>query len=190
VIWAAAEFHNWYSKTDDPMRKQRALDDLTSEQIKEYREWLTFSRFARVSTLDIDPRTIENRKVPEPDIFCEVSKSGHFFELGEVTDQSIAENASIAERTGSDIHGGFFSQDAPLEKMIFQKCSKSYSLNDLPASLLLHYAVGHQVPCPEVLADLLSKSRERIITALRASAFQAIWFYDSWDDRVLGAIER
>jgi len=190
VRWTAAEFHNWYGKIDDPLKKQRALGGLTSDQAKEYREWFTFTRFARASKLDIDPRTIQNRKVPEPDILCEVAGTGHYFEMGEVTDQTIAKNASIADKVGADIHGGFYSQDAPVEKMIFQKCSKAYALDGLPASLLLHYNVGHQVPCPEILADLLSELRERINAALKGSVFQAIWFYDGWDNKVLGVIKR
>jgi len=63
-------------------------------------------------------------------------------------------------------------------------------LDGLPASLLLHYNVGHQVPCPEILADLLSELRERINAALKGSVFQAIWFYDGWDNKVLGVIKR
>ena len=190
MVWKAAEFHEWFSKISDPEKMQRALNELTKDQAKEYLELQTFNHFAKASTLDIDPRTIENRKAPEPDIYCEVSRHGHYFELGELTDQHIPRNAAEAKRAGSDVHGGPVSQANPLEKMVFEKCSKSYSLNDGPASLLLHFSVGHQVPNPMLLTSFLSQHHARIVEALKMSAFDSIWFYDAWSDSVPGVVER
>jgi hypothetical protein len=140
--------------------------------------------------LDVDPRTVQNREAPEPDIFCELSQSGHYFELGELTDQSIPALEAEARRNGSDIYSGTASQSDPLEKMIYQKCGKAYSLNGVPVSLLLHFSVPHQVPCHPFVLAYLAESRERILAGLNASVFRAIWFFDCWTDKVLTVIER
>ncbi len=190
MTWSALDFENWRSTVVDPEERKRAWDDLSNDQKKEVRELRTFVSFCRAANLDVDPRTIQNREVPEPDIFCELSQSGHYFELGELTDQSIPALEAKARRNGSDIYGGKASLSGPLEKMIYQKCGKTYSLNGVPASLLLHFSVGHQVPFPPFLQAYLAESQERILTALHISPFRAIWFFDCWTDRVLAVVER
>jgi hypothetical protein len=100
------------------------------------------------SALDADPRTIENRTPPEPDIYCELSGHGKYYELGELTDERIPRNAAEAQRAGSDIHGGSHSPSEPLGRMVFQKCAKLPTLNDIPADIVLHFSVSHMVPYP------------------------------------------
>src|SRR5580704_10389536 len=86
VTWSAAEFEYWFNTFKDPVRKQRALDDLTATQRKLRREQRSCIHFASAAKLDVDPCTIQNRDVPEPN--CEVSGSSRYFELGELTDES------------------------------------------------------------------------------------------------------
>ncbi|MGA2651984.1 MAG: hypothetical protein ABSF28_15740 [Terracidiphilus sp.] len=188
--WEAAEFHDWFTKTDDPVKRRRAMHDLTSDQAKEYREWQTFKRFAKASALDIDPRTIKNRKAPEPDILCEVSGIGHYFELGTVVDEKVAKGAGDAARNGLDIHAGWCSpSDAP-QRMIEQKCAKTYPTNGLAVSLLLHYDVNLQVPHPNAVEAVVADSRQVALKQFQASQFDAIWFFDGWSDTVLRFIGR
>ena len=189
MVWTSVEFHGWYIGLHGE-KKRRAWAGLTKEQEKAYREYLTFLNFAKVSPLDIDPRSIENRPVPEPDILCNVAGAGEYFELGEVTDEGLAKRASIAERAGLDTHFGSMSQFEPLLKMITQKCSKTYSTNRLPVSLLLHYNVGHQTPHPQVVAQVASDLRQFASQQFQASPFAAIWFYDGWEQKVLEVIKR
>jgi hypothetical protein len=190
MSWTAAEFHDWYAKTTDSVKRCRALSDLTSDQAKEYREWLTFSQFAKASSLDVDPRTIENRKAPEPDIFCEVSDSGRYFELGTVVDEKVAKGAADAARKGLDIHAGSCSPLEALQRMIERKCSKTYPTNGLPVSLLLHYDVNLQAPRSNAVEAVISDPRQRTLQQFHASQFDAIWFFDGWEKRVLRFIER
>jgi hypothetical protein len=190
MSWTTAEFHDWYTKTEDSVKKRRALSDLTSDQAKEYREWLTFSRFAKASALDIDPRTIENRKAPEPDIFCEISGGKHYFELGTVVDEKVAKGAGDAARKGLDIHAGSCSPLEALRRMIEQKCSKTYMTNGLPVSLLLHYDVNLQTPRPNAVEAVISDSKQMALQQFQASQFDGIWFFDGWEKRVLTSIER
>jgi hypothetical protein len=185
--WIAAEFHDWLTKTADPIKRSRARNDLTSDQAKEYREWLTFRRFAKTSALDIDPRTIENRRAPEPDILCMVSGNEHYFELGTVVDTAVAKKAGDAARIGLEIHAGFYSPLEALQRMIVQKCAKPYSTNGLPVSLLLHYDVNLQVPHPDAAKAVVS---DVVLQQFQASQFNTIWFFDGWSDSVLRFIER
>jgi len=187
--WSAVEFVKW-RHTAPYLKRRRAWDDLSNDRRKQVTELLTFIGFYRAVKLDVAPRTVQNREAPEPDIFCELSQSGHYFELGELTDQSIPALEAEARRNGSDIYSGTASQYDPLEKMIYQKCGKAYSLNGVPASLLLHFSVPHQVPCHPFVLAYLAESRERILAALNASVFRAIWFLDCWSDKVLTVIER
>jgi hypothetical protein len=190
VIWSAAEFDSWFNTVSDPVRQQRALDDLTASQRKLRRERRTFIQFASAAKLDVDPRTIQNRDVPEPDIYCEVSGSSRYFELGELTDERIPQNEARARRAGRDIHGGYISQSGALEKMIFAKCAKTYHSRDVTVGLLLHFSVGHQVPCSQFLAAWLSESGANVMAALHSSPFDTIWIFDCWTDRILRVIRR
>jgi hypothetical protein len=79
MTWNAAEFDKWCHEQKDPVKRQRAMADLTSDQRKEHREFVMFTRFAPAANLNIDPRTIENRKPPEPDILCEVSGTKRYY---------------------------------------------------------------------------------------------------------------
>lgn len=189
MAWTATEFHHWHSNLEDRAKAQRALDALSNPQRKQYRELKTFLSFATASSLDIDPRTIQNRDVPEPDILCGVAGKPHYFELGELTDEGIPRAESAARKIGDDVYGGSCSWQDPLEKMIFEKCQNVYELNGLPASLVLHYAVGHQVPPVSVVNAYLRESRERIAAALKTSCFHAIHFFNGWTDTVFAVIE-
>ena len=190
MTWTAVEFENWRGTVTNLEKRKRAWEDLSSDQKKQVKELRTFVDFYRAAKLDVDPRTIQNREVPEPDIFCELSQSGHYFELGELTDQSIPALEAEARCNGSDIYGGKASLSDPLEKMIYQKCGKTYSLNGVPVSLLLHFSVPHQVPCHSFVRAYLAESRGRILAALNASPFREIWFFDCWTDKVLTVIDR
>jgi len=66
-------------------------------------EWKTFRAFARVSGLDIDPRSIEMcdpnaASPPFPDVRCRVSGQFEYFELGEVTEEDLARKHASLRR--------------------------------------------------------------------------------------------
>jgi hypothetical protein len=188
--WNSAEFHYWYSRMPRDGRKRRAWDDLSQDQQKLYREWLTFRDFARVAPLDIDPRTVQNCEPPQPDIACQISRQRHYFELGEVTDETLARRAGIAAKQGDDIFGGPTSQLSALWGVFEQKCSKKYVTGGCPLHLLLHYSVGHQFPHTAWLEDEISKGRERIVKELHRSPFTTLWLYEGWDKRVIAYVQQ
>ncbi len=182
-----AEFYYHYGE-EWSERKGKALEDLSRDDRKKYEEWTTFSKFARVAQLGIDPRTIECCDPREPDIRCQLSGERCYFELGEVTDQDLAENAGIAKREGRDIFGGFCSQIGALRRMICQKCSTEYTTFGHPAHLLLHYRVGHQYPdVRRIRAEIVSE-KEMIAGMLRSSSFSGLWLYDGWEGSVIAKV--
>jgi hypothetical protein len=189
VSWNPAEFHHWYIQLPVE-RKEKVWDSLRSDQRKLYTEWWTFGKFASVAPLDIDPRTIENCDPPEPDILCQMSRQQHYFELGEVTDESIAQKAGIAAKQGQDIFGGTYSQLAPLERIFEQKCLKKYVTHGHPLHLLLHYSVGHQVPHAALVRAEISKGQQAIVDRLQQSPFTSLWLYDGWGNSVIAYVQR
>jgi hypothetical protein len=183
-----AEFCDYYGE-EFSERKGKALLDLSRDDRKKYEEWTTFHRFARVAELGIDPRTIAICDPPEPDICCQLSDEQSYFELGEVTDQGLAENAGIAAREGRDIFGGFCSQMDALRRMISQKCSKQYLTLGHPVHLLLHYRVGHQYPDARRIRAEIVGEKETIVGMLRASSFSNLWLYDGWEGSVIANVD-
>jgi hypothetical protein len=186
--WDPAEFHYWYSQMHGE-RKARALNNLLQDQRKLYGEWLTFREFAPISSLDIDPRTIQNCLPPEPDIRCRVSGALHYFELGEVTDQGLAREAGIAAKQGQDIFGGSLSQLGPLRRIFEQKQVKTYSTSGHPLDLLLYYRVGHQYPNTAWIKNEIGIRHQEIVTDLRKGPFRRLWLYDGWEKEVIACIE-
>jgi len=188
--WNAAEFYHWYSRMPNDERKRRAWDDLGQAERKLYEEYWTFRKFAKIAPLDIDPRTIENREPPEPDILCDISRNHHYFELGEVTDEKLAQKAGVAAKQKQETFAGTFSQLDTLIRIFDKKCSKKYVTNGFPLHLLLHYTVGHQVPhIPHIKAEI-SKEKHLVVAKLQNSPFSTMWLYDGWDNIVIAHVER
>lgn len=194
VKWEPAAFHHWYDRLSRQKRKC-VWDDLKREYQKLYIEWKTFRAFAQASGLDIDPRSVETcdpnaAAPPLPDVRCLVSGQPQYFELGEVTDESVARAASIAAKNRQSVCGGFMSQRNPLVRIFLKKCRNRYTANGRPLHLVLHFAVGHQSPFSPELNDDVAKWRDRLIQRIRRSQFDSVWLYDGWQKQVLARLER
>ena len=188
--WNPAEFHDNYSRMPIDEAERQVWDGLTPGQRKVYGEWRTMNKFAEVCGLGIDPKTVESRNPPEPDCLCEISAKKHYFELGEVTDQDLAQQAGIAAKNKQENFSGPYSQLEPLMRIFTQKCAKSYLANGLPVHLLLHYAVGHHVPHAVLVQGEIGKRKTDIVSQLRQSAFRSVWIYDAWDNRVITHVQQ
>jgi hypothetical protein len=192
--WEPAAFHHWYENL--PIQKRRCVwDDLKREHQKIYIEWKTFRAFVQASGLDIDPRCIEmcdpNAAAPPlPDVRCLASGQLEYFELGEVTDESVARTASIAMKNRQSVYGGFMSQRKPLIRIFLKKCRNRYTTNGRPLHLVLHFTVKHQSPFSLQLNEDLKKWRGRLVERIRRSQFASVWLYDDWQKRVLVRLDR
>lgn len=187
--WDPAAFHHWYEKL--PARKREfAWSDLTSAHRKTYIEWKTFRGFAKVSELDIDPRSIEMcepnaASPPCPDLRCLVSGELAHFELGEVTSEDLARKANRASKNRRTSYGGVVNQRQPLLRIFLKKCRNRYTTNGRPLHLVLHFLVGRQSPFEPQLSHDVERCRARLVERIRRSQFASVSLYDDWKQRVL-----
>jgi hypothetical protein len=105
-----------------PVRhRQKAWHELmSSHDRKRMQELRAFLRFIEVSGLAVDRATAVCPDPPSPDICCGLGSSRYLFELGEVTDEGLAQRYSESLRTGQ-ILGGWFSQAEPLTSILTSK---------------------------------------------------------------------
>jgi hypothetical protein len=123
----------------DEIRRQRAaFDALPNHKKTELEELEVFNAFAAVAGADLDLGSAVNAPSPEPDIRCAISGKLHYFELGEVTDRSVARCAADALRY-DEPRGTAFSQAEPFAYIIAKKCGKKYVTSGAPIDLLLYY---------------------------------------------------
>src|ERR1051325_2265003 len=73
-----------------------AFDRLPSRAKTEMNELEVFNAFTIAAGLPIDKGSVRNTKPPEPDIFCSIAGSDHYFELGEIADTSVAHSLAKA----------------------------------------------------------------------------------------------
>src|SRR5579859_2917704 len=106
MTWDPADFEYWYDRLPMGEQKRRAWRDLTADQRKLWAERWNFRQFAGIAPLGIDPRIIKSCSPPEPDILCQIAGRLQYFELGEVTDETLARRRALAFKQGNDISGG------------------------------------------------------------------------------------
>ena len=166
-----------------PDEKRKEYYKLPSAKRKELAEMDAFNGFVSASGLKVDPGTAKNEKPPLPDISCKIDDAPYFFELGEVTDEELAEQVGISKRTQADGDGGFFGEEKPLLRMVSKKAeSTTYSTGGVPLDLVLHY--DKQYPFDP--AYYLERYEADIAAAMTPNGpFSRIWIYDSWTKSVL-----
>lgn len=152
----------------------------SSAEQKKINESKLFACFIRASGLNSDPYDHENCDPPYPDIRSRIDGQTYYFELGEITDESLARGISHSERTG-EITGGAFSQLNPLLKMFREKCAKSYSTNGAPVDLLLSFS--RQYPHETFLLEHLKHREAEIIQLTKGGPFSRIWIFTDWPPR-------
>jgi hypothetical protein len=162
--------------------KRKAHYALPSATRKEMAEMKVFKEFISASALSVDPGTAKNEKPPIPDIRCTIDGTPYMFELGEITDEELAEKIAVCERTQTDGEGGFFSEEGPLVRMILKKAQSTYQTGGVLLDLVLHY--DRQYPFAPV--EYLDRHEAEISTAMTPKGpFSRIWIYDSWEKRIL-----
>src|SRR5579872_4290896 len=116
----------------DQIRAQRdAYQVLTSSEKTELEELEVFGAFAEVADIDVDSKSWVSASPPEPDIRCVIKGNPHYFELGEITDQSVARCTADALKY-DEPRGTAFSQSEPFAYIIGKKCTKTYATNGAP----------------------------------------------------------
>ena len=98
-----------------------------------------FNGFVAASGVNVDPDTAKNEKPPMPDISCTIGGIPRLFELGEITDEELAQQIGESQRTQTDGEGGVLSEEEPLVRMILKKAQSTYQTGGVPLDLVLHY---------------------------------------------------
>ncbi len=160
---------------------------LNSEDRKHVQESSVFISFAFETKLVSDPFEHSNENPPRPDILTHINDSEYFFELGEITDESLAISIADAIKT-KKVSGCALSQEEPLAKMLKQKCEKPYETGSAPVDLLLYY--WRQGPYKETIDKYLNKNCLEIEKLHLNSQFVKIWIYDMKSESVLWKAER
>src|SRR5258708_814419 len=145
-----------------PEEKRKAYYALPNATRKEMTEINVFNGFISASGFNVDPSSAKNEKPPMPDISCTIDGASYLFELGEVTDEKLAEQLGISQRTQTDGEGGFLSEEEPLVRMILKKAQSKYHTGGMLLDLVLHY--DKQYPFAPV--EYLSRHEAEIATAM------------------------
>jgi hypothetical protein len=162
-------------------------DSLSREEQRQARESLMFTSFAKDTGLIADPYNHFNENPQRPDIRTTIKRHDYYFELGEITDQGLAERVSVSMKS-KKFSGCAFSQGEPLEKMLRQKCQKTYQTGRAPVDLLLYYWIHS--PDEEAIDEYLHRNSAEVQELIQGSQFERIWIYDSDSGRVLWKKEK
>jgi hypothetical protein len=153
--------------------ERRAYELLPNDAKKAQNERQVFEEFSRVANLDIDLNSVAQCPIPEPDIRCDVNGSPRYFELGEITDEVVAQ--SLARTRPGTFFPCAYSQEDPFKYLIEKKQSTTYRTDGLPVDLLMYYR-KQGPPLQEHFQQLMRKY-DRDLAALR-QRFHRIWIFD------------
>jgi hypothetical protein len=156
--------------------RQRTYERVMSNRDrKRMGELRAFRGFIVATGLPVDPASVRCLAPPRPDIACSLAVSPYLFELGEVTDQGLAQRMAHSLKTGM-ITGGAASQTEALERIITLKLGKTYATHGVPVDLLLYY--WWHPAWPAMIYQTLQKSSAVISSALARNVFSRIWVYE------------
>ena len=160
-------------------------NSLSREERQQTTESRVFISFARTIRLLVDPFKHSNESPPRPDVRASTGGLSYYFDLGEITDEELAESIAKSQKTKM-VSGCRLSQVDPLVKIMTQKCGKKYQTEDAPVNLLLYY--WRQGPYKDAILNYLLRNRQEIQSAYRGSQFDKIWIYDWHSGEVLWEI--
>jgi hypothetical protein len=138
---------------------------MSSEHEKGAREVTIFEQFVKLSGMPVDPRSIEKREPPEPDILCTHVEQGCLaFELVELCDSTIAQLVSRARDGQSH---ATWTRD-PSREILTKKLSKPYRTTH-PIDLLC-YTDGRIITPDDVILPTL-----RPMLDCWSGVFRQVW---------------
>lgn len=140
-----------------------------SQERKEKRELQIFQNFAKRSSLDIIPDSIENRPPPEPDIRCQLSDGETVaFELKELCEPSMAQDIDYLLKGGDYDKQRFWVGD-PTEPILRMALKKRYETKH-PMELVAYSDGNIGMPPNGILEGI-----QRVCDSL-PHRFRRVWF--------------
>jgi hypothetical protein len=157
------------------------LEGLGKDQRKAFIEMSVFKSFAAVSGLAIDEGSTESVDPPNPDIRCTISGKPHWFELGQIISETVAQKISPKQRA---IGGAFsFSQEKPFVEIMRKKAKKTYETQGIPVDLVLHFDL--RLGSKSVVLRQIEKHDGLLKSLASVGPFARIWIYDAWTKCIL-----
>jgi hypothetical protein len=168
----------------DQIRAQRAAyETLPNNEKTELEELEVFNAFAAVAEADIHSGSGINARSPEPDIRCTIKGQLHYFELGEITDQSVARCTADALKY-DEPRGTAFSQSEPFSYIIGKKRTKTYTSHGAPVELVLYYR-SQSPPLASHFSELLARSAADLEALVANGPFRRVWIFGFAKKRIL-----
>jgi len=164
---------------DDVEDPQSVNIALTGNAKKEAFELSVFEEFANEAHLVVE--SPESAKPPHPDIRCLIDGEEYWFELGRITDTTLAKAISIQWPTTPQSFS--FAQKEPFVRIIGKKAEAHYETNGRQVDLLLHF--DQQPPDRTALARHLQEQTDALNDLHQHGPFTRIWIYDKWSKSVL-----
>lgn len=149
-------------------------NDLKGAERKRAIEMLVFQSFAAASGLQVDEGSAENRDPDYPDILCTISGQKHWFELGRIINEEVAEKLNPNRRKQD---GGFsYDQEKPLTDVVKNKAERKYVTEGAPVDLVLHFdlrlgTIGN-------LERLVEKHEADLVSLTTTGRFKRVWVFD------------
>jgi hypothetical protein len=169
---AVAEFVSDDGEKEDP---QAPMAVLRGDAKKAAFELSVFVEFAKAAALVVNGP--ENGGRSCPDIQCKIDGQAYWFELGRITDETLARHG-VRPQNPRPFKVG---QKEPLERIMKQKAGKTYQTVGRPVDLVLHF--DHQPPDRTAIQRHIAQQTDTL-DALR-KRFARVWIYDGWSKSVL-----
>jgi hypothetical protein len=179
----ASRTHEEKAWADEVRARRAAYEALPNSKKTELDELEVFNAFASVAGVDIDSGSGINARIPEPDIRCTIKGERHYFELGEITDRSVARCTADALKH-YEPRGTAFSQTAPFVYIIRKKYTKTYTTNGALIELVLYYR-NQSPPFSSHLTELVASNATDLKALVDGGPFQRVWIFDSGKKQVL-----
>jgi hypothetical protein len=156
---------------------------LSSDDLKQAREWDLFVRFCEASKLGVDPAEVDMLDPPWPDLKAEVFGHTHYFELGEIVQQDwMRALAQPGKKPIIDSPLPLTAVWSPLESIIQKKVTKKYAPQATPLSLLLYSE--RNAPRWAVIEPLVEERKPEIRASFENSVFDHLWLFVANENRI------
>jgi hypothetical protein len=156
-----------------------------SKMIKAAHEILVFTEFTKVSGLKVDPKSVESRNEPEPDIRCVVSGVRRYFELGRLLDSEIPRlRIEMIRQSPKFVPIDVSKFGLPERDVLKRKLAKKYETHGCPVDLVLYYDWGPDAgltasapPPMDLTPEFIENVMLPELTAC-PGRFDTIWIYE------------
>ncbi len=151
---------------------------------KEKWEQKVFVAFAKRCGLKISECSIESRKPPMPDIYCNFDGSNYFFELAEVVPQVHAQALNTKGVYSSAFPDPSEIGPCAMVNILWKKQQKKYETGGFPVDLLLYFSKDFPMYLPDVKSEGAGPTDIDVAVeeCKRLGQFVRIWTYCSWAD--------